>query len=146
MQNKRALIIVGLVVLALGAWLLVRQLNSLKVDPVVVEQLQWKIVDQGVDPDTGGVSARVFLTIAGVDVPIGGYRGSCELVDASTTPLLADEVSGVLCIDRSTATTTGKEIGIFNEGGKLVLKEGEVVFNPDGTVAKRENFLRRNEL
>lgn len=142
MQNKRVLIVIGLVVLALGAWLLVRHLNSLKIDPVVVEQLQWKIVDQGVDPDTGGTSARVFLTIAGVDVPVGGYRGTCTLVGGTSTPLLANEVSGVACLNQG----SGKEIGIFNEGGKLVLKEGDIEMNADGSVAKRENFLTRNEL
>ncbi|HEY4501575.1 MAG TPA: hypothetical protein VJJ20_00715 [Candidatus Paceibacterota bacterium] len=142
MDKKYAITAVVLLVLAVGAWALVSRLNALKVDPAVVEQLQWKIVDQGVDPDTGGTSARVFLTIAGVDVPIGGYRGTCALAGASSTPLLSDEVSGVICVTQG----SGKEIGIFNEGGKLVLKEGDIEVNADGSVIKRDNFLKRNEL
>lgn len=142
MDKKYAITAVVLLILAVGAWALVNHLNSLKVDPAVVEQLQWKIVDQGVDPDTGGTSARVFLTIAGVDVPIGGYRGSCALAGATTTPLLPGEVSGVICLNEN----SGKEIGIFNEGGKLVLKEGEIELNADGSVIRRDNFLTRNEL
>lgn len=142
MDRKYVIVIGALVVLALAAWALAAKLNSLKVDPVVVEQLQWKIVDQGADSDTQGTTTRVFLNVAGVDVPVGGYRGTCALVGASTTPLLSGEVSGVICV----RDLTGKEIGIFNEGGKLVLKEGDIELNADGTVVKRENFVQREGL
>lgn len=144
MDNKRVWIGIGLVVLALAAWALVAKLNSLKVDPVVVEQLQWKLVDQGVDPDTQGTTTRVFLTVAGVDVPVGGYRGTCALVGASSTSalLLPGEVSGVICA----RDNSGKEVGIFNEGGKLVLKEGDVELNADGTIISRGNFVQREGL
>ncbi len=142
MDNKRVWIVVGLVVLALAAWALVAKLNSLKVDPVVVNELQWKLVDQGVDQDTQGTTTRVFLTVAGVDVPVGGYRGTCALVGATTTPLLPGEVSGVICA----RDNSGKEVGIFNEGGKLVLKEGDVELNADGSVVSRGNFVQREGL
>ncbi len=142
MDRKYVMVVVGLVVLALAAWALAAKLNSMKVDPVVVEQLQWKIVDQGLDPDTQGTTTRVFLNVAGVDVPVGGYRGTCALVGATTTPLLPGEVSGVICA----RDLSGKEVGIFSEGGKLVLKEGDVEFNADGTVVKRDNFVQREGL
>jgi len=142
MDNKRIWIVIGLVVLAIAAWALVSRLNATKVDPVVVEQLQWKLVDQGVDPDTQGTTTRVFLTVAGVDVPVGGYRGTCALVGATSTPLLDSEVSGVMCV----RDNVGKEVGIFNEGGKLVLKEGDVELNADGTVISRTNFVQREGL
>mgnify|MGYP001590494474 CR=1 FL=1 len=142
MDKKRIIIVVGLLVLALAAWALVSRLNATKVDPIVVEQLQWKLVDQGVDPDTQGTTTKVFLTVAGVDVPVGGYRGTCALVGATTTPLLPGEVSGVMCV----RDNVGKEVGIFNEAGKLVLKEGDVELNADGTVISRANFVQREGL
>lgn len=142
MQNKRIWIVVGLVILALAAWALASHLNNIKVDPVVVEQLQWKLVDQGVDPDTMGTTTRVFLTVAGVDVPVGGYRGTCELVGATSTPLLDGEVSGVIC----TRGGVGKEVGIFNEGGKLVLKEGDVAISTSTSEISRTNFVQREGL
>ncbi|HEV7449275.1 MAG TPA: hypothetical protein VGP13_01920 [Candidatus Paceibacterota bacterium] len=142
MDKKYAVAILVVIVLALGAWALVAHLNALKVDPAVVEQLHWKLVDQGIDPQTMGTTTKVFLTVAGVDVPVGGYRGTCALVGATSTPLLADEVSGVICA----RDLSGKEVGIFNEGGKLVLKEGDVELNADGSFAKRSNFVKRNEL
>lgn len=143
-MDKRYLVtIVALVVLALAAWALARHLNSVKVDPAVVEQLQWKFVDQGVDPDTHGTTTKVYLTVAGVDVPIGGYRGACSLVGStSTVPLLPAEVSGAICA----RDAAGKEIGIFSEAGKLVLKEGDVALNADGSIASRGNFVQREGL
>ncbi len=142
MDNKRVWIVVGLVVLALAAWALVSRLNATKIDPIVVEQLQWKLVDQGLDADTQATTTRVFLTVAGVDVPVGGYRGTCALVGATSTPLLDGEVSGVICV----RDNVGKEVGIFNEGGKLVLKEGDVQLNADGSVISRINFVQREGL
>lgn len=142
MDKKRVIIIVGLLVLALAAWALVRHLNATKVDPIVVEQLQWKLVDQGLDADTQATTTRVFLTVAGVDVPVGGYRGTCALVGATSTPLLENEISGVTCVRNN----SGKEIGIFNEGGKLVLKEGDIELNADGSVISRTNFVQREGL
>jgi hypothetical protein len=142
MDKKYAIVILVVLAAALGAWMLVRSLNSQKVDPVVVEQLQWKLVDQGIDPDSQGTTTRVFLTVAGVDVEVGGYRGTCALVGATTTPLLSGEVSGVICARDG----IGKEVGIFSEGGKLVLKEGDVQLNTDGTVVSRSGFVQRNEL
>jgi hypothetical protein len=138
-DKRYALAIAVIVVAVLGAWALVAHINSLKVDPEVVQQLQWKIVDQGVDDDTGSSTSRVYLTVAGVDVEVGGYRGTCTLINGTSTPLLPDEVSGVICARNN----SGKEVGIFNESGKLVLKEGDVELNADGTFAKRDNFVRR---
>jgi hypothetical protein len=142
MDKKYITTIVVLLVLALCAWALVRHLNATQVDPAVVEQLQWKLVDQGVDPDTMGTTTRVYLTVAGVDVPVGGYRGTCALIDGTSTPLMAGEVSGVICV----RDLVGKEVGIFSEGGKLVLKEGDIEYNADGTVALRNNFIKREGL
>lgn len=139
MDRKYAVVIVGLIVLALGAWALANYLNSQKVDPAVVERLQWKLVNQGVDPDTMGTTTRVFLAIAGVDVPVGTYRGECQLAGGTSTPLLQNEISGVICV----RDYSGREVGIFNEGGKLVLKEGTIEFNADGTVIMRGDFEPR---
>jgi len=141
MDKKYAIAIAVLLVAALGAWALTSHLNSLKVDPEVVAELQWKIVDQGIDADTGSSTSRVYLTVAGVDVEVGGYRGTCALINGTSTPLLANEVSGVIC----TRNYSGKEVGIFNESGKLVLKEGDVELNADGTFALRHNFILRGD-
>lgn len=139
MDKKYAIAVAAVVVLGLGAWALVSYLNSLRVDPEVVEQLRWKLVDQGVDADTQGTTTRVYLTIAGVDVEVGGYRGTCELIGATSTPLLPGEVSGVICARGG----AGKEVAIFNESGKLVLKEGDVQTDAEGTIVSRGNFVER---
>ena len=60
MDNKRVWVVVGLIIVAVAAWFLVSRLNATKVDPVVVEQLQWKLVDQGLDADTQATTTRVF--------------------------------------------------------------------------------------
>jgi hypothetical protein len=142
MDKKYIITIVLVLVAAVGAWALVKHINSQKVDPVVVEQLQWKLVDQGLDADTQATTTRVFLTVAGVDVPVGGYRGTCTLIDGTSTPLLEGEVSGVICI----RDNMGKEVGIFNEGGKLVLKEGDVQTNADGSFITRGPLVQREGL
>lgn len=129
MDKKRIIIIAGLLVLALAAWALASHLGGVKADPAVVEQLQWKITDKTEALGTTTPQNEVALVVAGVPVPIGTYAGSCNLIDGDIAKLLAGEVSGVIC----TLHGDGQEIGIFSEGGKLVLKQGVVHKDDNGT-------------
>jgi hypothetical protein len=140
MQNKRVWIVVGLIVLALAAWLLVSHLNAVKADPAVVEQLQWTITDKTASSGTTTPQNEVALVVAGVPVPIGTYAGSCNLIDGDSTKLLGGEVSGVIC----TLHGDGEEIGIFSEAGKLVLKQG--VVHKDDAGVSRTSFVELKKL
>jgi hypothetical protein len=140
MEKKRILIIATLLVLALAAWALVRHLGSAKVDPVVVEQLQWKITDMTEAMATTTPQNEVALVVAGVAVPIGTYAGSCNLIDGDIAELLPGEVSGVIC----TKSGDGQEIGVFSEGGRLVLKQG--VVHKDDSGVSRTSFVELKKI
>ena len=140
MDKKRIIIIAVLLVLALGAWALAKHLGSTKVDPVVVEQLQWTITDKTEAMGTTTSQNEVELVVAGVAVPIGTYAGSCNLIDGDIAKLLPGEVSGVIC----TKSGDGQEIGVFSEGGKLVLKQG-VVHKYDSGVS-RASFVELKKI
>ena len=141
MDKKYVIVIALLVVAVLGAWALSSRLNSTKVDPVVVEQFGWKIADQGTAPGTTTPRASVALSIAGVDVPLNTYAGTCTAIDGTKVTLLEGEVSGVICMHEG----RGQEIGIFADAeNKLTLKQGEVV-DSSGTLS-RTNFVELKKL
>jgi hypothetical protein len=140
MDKKRILIIAGLLVLALAAWALANYLGGAKVDPVIVEQLQWKVTDTTEAMGTTTPQNEVALVVAGVAVPIGTYAGSCNLIDGDIAKLLPGEVSGVMC----TKSGDGQEIGVFSEGGRLVLKQG--VVHKDDSGVSRGSFVELKKI
>ena len=84
--------------------------------------------------------AVMISLVAGVAVPIGTYAGSCNLIDGDIAELLPGEVSGVIC----TKSGDGQEIGVFSEGGKLVLKQG--VVHKDDSGVSRTSFVELKKI
>ncbi|MEK7068304.1 MAG: hypothetical protein AAB964_00635, partial [Patescibacteria group bacterium] len=62
--------------------------------------------------------------------------GNCFSVAGSSWELLENELTGAICYSAG----GGKEIGVFEEGGTLVLKEGEVEEGGAETPGFRGNF------
>lgn len=103
----------------------------------LVDEFTWSFLDRGVEASSSIPKTDVALRIAGVDVPLGTYDGSCFAVAGSQWPLLQGEVSGAICYWAG----GGREIGVFEEGGKLVLKQGDVDEGDAETPGTRGNFV-----
>lgn len=115
--------IILLVVVALIAWFGYNSVRSQSiVDETLREQFLWTLVPTQPDPTTPGPRTNVNLKIAEVNMPLGTFNGTCELVDGKTQALLQGELSGVVC----RSGDTGVELGIFKENEQLVLKRGEI--------------------
>lgn len=131
-------IIIGVVVLA-GAYIAyMRSQSSLNTEPVR-QEFTWEFVEAGQRP-SGAPSTRVTLKIAGVPVDLGTYVGSCFAIPGSAWELLPNEVTGAICYWAG----AGKEIGVFEEGGTLVLKEGDIEEATAETEGIRGNFVPIN--
>jgi hypothetical protein len=136
-MNTRAAVGIVVVVLVLaGAWIWYSRTHQPMVNEPLAKEFTWSFVDRGVDAQTSTPKTDVALRIAGVDVPLGTYDGSCFAVVGSAWNLLPGEVSGAICYWAG----GGKEIGVFEEGGKLVLKEGTVEEGDAETPGSRSNF------
>ncbi|HEY6022029.1 MAG TPA: hypothetical protein VIY48_19830 [Candidatus Paceibacterota bacterium] len=137
MNNKAA---VGIIVLALGVaagWIwYTRTHQPVSVSPLQ-EEFTWSFVDRGVDASTSVPKTDIALRVAGVDVPLGTFDGTCTAIAGSSWPFLPNEISGAICYFGG----GGKEIGVFEEGGKLVLKQGEVSEGDAEHPGTRSNFV-----
>jgi len=102
----------------------------------LAEEFTWSFIDRGVEATTSIPKTAVALRVAGVDVPLGTYDGNCFAVAGSQWPLLTHELSGAICYWAG----GGKEIGVFEEGSKLVLKEGDVGEGSNDSPGVRGNF------
>lgn len=128
-------IIIGVVVLA-GAYIAyLRSQSPLNTEPVR-QEFAWVFVEAGQRP-SGAPTTQVSLKIAGVEVPIGAYVGSCFAIPGSSWELLPGELTGAICYWAG----AGKEIGVFEEGGTLVLKEGDIEEGTEETPGIRGNFV-----
>lgn len=92
------------------------------VDEALREQFSWTLLDLGVDPQSRAPRTQVLLRVAGVDIPLGIYEGSCFDIKGSRFKYLPDEVAGAVC----SWGGKGKEVGVFSEKGNLVIKLGDV--------------------
>jgi hypothetical protein len=127
-------VIIGVIVLA-GAYVIyARSQSPLNTEPVR-QEFEWKFVESGTRP-SGAPTTQVTLSVAGVEVPLGIYVGNCFSVAGSQWELLPREVTGAVCHWAG----GGTEIGVFEEGGSLVLKEGEVEGDAE-TPGTRGNFV-----
>lgn len=79
----------------------------------------WNFVDMGEDPELNASRTKVSLVTGGKSHDLGTFQGTCAV---KTTDLLANEKSAALCWFAG----AGDELGVFEEGGKLVVKHGEV--------------------
>lgn len=137
MTKKTALAALALVViLIVGYAAYMRSKPTLNTEPVK-EEFAWTFVDRGINRPTGAPTTEVTLRIAQVDIPLGIYVGSCFAIPGSAWPLLPNELTGAICYFAG----AGQEIGVFEEGGTLVLKEGEIEEGDAEHPGTRGNFV-----
>ena len=118
MQKNVAVAIAGLVIIAgIVFWAF---WAYPPVDEALRDQFSWTFLDLGVDPQLQKPKTQVLLRVAGVDIPVGIYEGSCFNIKGSSWEYLPGEVAGAICWWAG----GGHEIGVFEELGALALKEG----------------------
>lgn len=87
--------------------------------------IAWKFDVLGEDA-TGMPHTRVTLLVSGEPYEIGTYSGTCNEVGASGgidgTGLIEGEVAAAQCYFAG----GGEEIGVFEENGKIFVKEGVI--------------------
>lgn len=82
----------------------------------------WNITELGENPDSGAPRTSVTLTSGGKTYPIGEFDGSCAEIDGTSWPLVEGEKTGVICWWAG----GGREAGVFEENGKMVVKLGSL--------------------
>jgi hypothetical protein len=129
--SKYALPIGALVVIVLAiiAWYTYRSTEENSAAVVLSEQFDWSLTTGN---GVSGPETTVVLRIAGSGVPIGVLPGTCREIEGGEYPLLPNELSGIICEREGAA---GIEIGVFEEGQGLVLKQGTV------NGGERSNFV-----
>lgn len=123
----------ALLVVAGGAWYFYQ--TRVVSETVLKEQFEWTFAPTTTGAEGSRLQTSVSLKIAGVDVPVGTFVGNCAEIDGTTWKLLPGEVAGAVCQDGE----VGIEIGVFEEGGSLVLKRGEIA-GSDPKTAERTDF------
>ncbi len=121
-----------LLILAGGAWYLYHSWRAGDQVTVLKEQFSWTLTPAGASTTP---RTTVALRVANVDVPVGIFAGTCSIIDGANWKLLEGELAGVICLRGE----TGVEIGVFSDGGTLILKRGEVEGTTQGA-AKRTDF------
>lgn len=85
--------------------------------------IQWELTELGEHAAAPGVPRTgVVLVSGGKRYPAGTFDGSCAEIDGTSWPPYEGEKSGVICWWAG----GGSDIGVFEEGGKLVLKVGSL--------------------
>jgi hypothetical protein len=122
-------------VLVAGAWIWYERTHQPLAAAPLQEEFTWSFVDRGVASSTP--KTDVALSIAGVPaLQLGTYDGECFAVAGSQWPLLTGELSAAIC----QWGTTGKEVGVFEQGSGLILKQGDVVGGDAQHPGSRSNF------
>jgi len=138
MNTKLVLAIVGIVIVAGGAYFLfVQQAQA----PQMVQTYDWEFKDLGED-STGMPTTEVTLTSNGTIYRLGTYSGSCSVIEGSSWSLQEGEKSGVICWWAG----GGYELGVFEENGTLVVKKGQLDEGNAETPGFRGNFQTLVEL
>ena len=135
MQTKISLAVVAAAVIAAGAYIWYARDHTPADTAPLTEEFTWSFIDRGVVSSTP--QTDVGLSIAGVNVPLGTFAGTCTALAGSSWPFLAGEISGAVCM----ASSTGTEIGVFEERGKLILKEGTIAGGDAASPGQRSNFI-----
>ena len=117
-MNK--VVVFSLIVLVVLAGLLFWQQRNK--EEAKAPTLEWVTEDAGTDESIAAPFTKVSLKVAGVEREIGTYLGSCFEIAGSSWTLAENEKTGVICWFAG----GGKEIGVFEEEGKLVVKTGDV--------------------
>ncbi|HVV15173.1 MAG TPA: hypothetical protein VHD55_02120 [Candidatus Paceibacterota bacterium] len=113
---KTVLIAIAVVVVGGAAWWFLAKETASAPTVARAPEVSWQYADKGGD-ETGTPQTEVSVTISGKTSLVGTYQGRC----ASVSTLADGEVSGTLCWWAG----GGKELGVFNENGKWVVKEGD---------------------
>lgn len=137
MQAKVSLGIIAAAVVIAGGYIWYARTHQIADTAPLKEEFTWSFVDRGVDASTSVPKTDVALRVAGVDVPLGTFDGTCTAIAGSSWPFLPNEISGAICYFAG----GGKEIGVFEEGNKLVLKEGDLSEGDAEHPGTRSNFV-----
>ena len=137
MQLRTGLTIVVVAVALAAGWVWYQNTKDPVISEPLREEFAWSFVDRGVDAETSMPKTDVALRIRGIDVPLGTYDGNCFSIAGSQWELLRGEVSGAICYFAG----GGTEIGVFEENGSLVLKQGDVEEGSAEVPGFRGNFV-----
>lgn len=134
MSTKISLGIIAAAVIVAGVLVWYARTHAPAPATALTEEFTWSFIDRGVASSTP--KTDVSLTIAGVEVPLGTFDGTCTAIAGSQWPLLSGEISGAICY----AGQSGTEIGVFEQDGSLVLKEGTITGGDAAHPGERTNF------
>jgi len=99
----------------------------------VRSDVAWKFKDASSESQP---RTEVTLVSNGRAKVIGTYDGSCSAIDDNTWKLLPNEKSGVICWFAG----QGVELGVFDEGGSMVLKQGVLDEGSEEVAGTRGSF------
>jgi hypothetical protein len=133
-STKISIAIIAVAVIVAGLLIWYSRTHAPAAVTTLTEEFTWSFIDRGVSSSTP--QTDVALRIAGVDVPLGTFDGTCSALAGSQWPFLSGEISGAICYTAS----GGIEIGVFEQGGKLVLEQGEVGPGDAAHPGTRTNF------
>lgn len=112
------------VLLAVGAWMWFMRVPA---TPETATQngskvgISWSITELPENPDMPGMPrSGVALISGGKTYDAGQFDGSCSEIDGTSWTLVDGEKTGVICWWAG----GGSEIGVFEDGGRLLLKVG----------------------
>ncbi len=102
------------------------------------EKFTWSFAEAPMDESTSAPMTKVTLIAESTNkaYSVGTYMGSCAVIESSQWNLLQGEKTGVICWWAG----GGKEIAIFPENGKFVLKIGDIEEATEETQGFRGNF------
>lgn len=83
----------------------------------------WNITELAENPAAPGVPRTgITLTWGAKTFPIGEFDGSCAEIDGTSWTLVDGEKTGVICWWAG----GGSEVGVFEEGGAMLVKVGSL--------------------
>src|SRR3989344_3617295 len=113
-----------------------------KAEAPTTDDYGWKLVQFPESVETGIPHATVNLHAGETKHEIGEFDGVCFVIEELQWELLENEKTGVICWWAG----GGKEIGVFTEGGRDIVKVGELDEGTDGNIGFRGNFQTVLEL
>lgn len=98
--------------------------------------MTWSFVDVGEDTVQGIPHTEVIFAMNDKKYSAGTYEGNCTDIKNSSWQLVAGEQAGAICWWAG----GGTELGVFEEGGQLVIKKGLLDEGGAETPGIRGNF------
>ncbi len=143
-MNKKILLIIAVVVLAIAGYVLASRLpQTPKTGAQATStplQFSWRFTEIGEDATTGAPRTQVTLKVGTTSYPSGTYIGSC--VEVESGQLSENEKAAAMCWFAG----GGNEIGVFEEGGRLLVKLGDLDEGSAETDGFRGNFRTLYEI